>query len=115
MLSAAYVPQLKAAVGYYGRLRVNPPTENMPRGPLDLVDQMAVPLMAHFGATDNSIPVEDVKTFRDALKKLGRKAEIYVYAGAGHAFNNDTRPSYNAEAAKLAWKRTLGWFGKYLT
>jgi carboxymethylenebutenolidase len=114
MLSASLVPQLDAAVGYYGRLRVNPPTELMPKGPLDLVDLTVVPIMAHFGATDGSIPIADVNTFREALKQRGRTAEIYVYEGAGHAFNNDTRPSYNATAAKLAWKRTLAWFDQYL-
>jgi carboxymethylenebutenolidase len=114
MLASAHVHELQAAVGYYGRLRVNPPTETMPNGPLDLVDRMTVPLMAHFGASDTSIPVADVDTFREDLKKRGRKAEIYVYEGAGHAFNNDTRPSYNAEAASQAWKRTLQWFGKHL-
>lgn len=114
MLTSAYVHELQAAVGYYGRLRVNPPTEAMPKGPLDLADQITVPLMAHFGATDGSIPIADIDTFRDELKKRGKNAEIYVYEGAGHAFNNDTRPSYNAAAASEAWKRTLRWFAKHL-
>ncbi len=51
---------------------------------------------------------------REALKKDGKTADLYVYEGAGHAFNNDTRPSYHAESAKLAWQRTLDWFAKYL-
>jgi carboxymethylenebutenolidase len=34
-----------------------------------------------------------------------------VYEGAQHAFNNDTAPTrYHAEAAKLAWDRTLRLF-----
>jgi carboxymethylenebutenolidase len=38
-----------------------------------------------------------------------------VYEGVNHAFNNDTSPArYNAEAAKLAWERTLKLFKKKL-
>ncbi|MGH7804302.1 MAG: dienelactone hydrolase family protein, partial [Candidatus Binatia bacterium] len=37
-----------------------------------------------------------------------------VYEGAGHGFMCDERPDYDAEAAKLAWERTLAWFGKHL-
>jgi carboxymethylenebutenolidase len=37
-----------------------------------------------------------------------------IYAGAGHAFFNDTGGNYNAEAAKDAWGKTLAWFAKYL-
>ena len=37
--------------------------------------------------------------------------EIYVYEGANHAFNNDTSPArYDANAAKLAWDRTIAFF-----
>jgi carboxymethylenebutenolidase len=38
-----------------------------------------------------------------------------IYPNAGHAFHNDTGPRYNPEAAQDAWKRTLEWFGKYLS
>ena len=38
----------------------------------------------------------------------------YVYEGANHGFHNDTTPRYDEAAAKLAWKRTLDFFNKYL-
>jgi carboxymethylenebutenolidase len=114
MLSSAEVPELDAAVAYYGRVS-SAKTANQPAHPLDLVDKMRVPLMGHFGAEDRGIPVADVEKLRDQLKERARKVEIYIYDKAGHAFNNDTRPSYQAEAAKLAWQRTLDWFKKHLS
>ena len=33
--------------------------------------------------------------------------EVYVYPGAGHAFMNETKPSYHPDAARQAWSRTL--------
>jgi carboxymethylenebutenolidase len=44
-----------------------------------------------------------------ALKEAGVTHEIHIYPGAQHAFFNDTREAYNAEAAADAWQRTLSW------
>jgi carboxymethylenebutenolidase len=41
------------------------------------------------------------------------ECEIYVYP-AGHAFNCDERPSYNADAARLALERTLAFLAKHV-
>jgi carboxymethylenebutenolidase len=41
------------------------------------------------------------------MKELGKKFTFYVYPNAYHAFFNDTGTRYDAEAAKLAWTRTL--------
>src|SRR5436309_3379766 len=40
--------------------------------------------------------------------------EINIYPGVGHAFANPDRPSYNAEAAKLADERSLAFLRKNL-
>ncbi|MCS7207649.1 MAG: dienelactone hydrolase family protein [Dehalococcoidia bacterium] len=37
-----------------------------------------------------------------------------IYRGVDHAFFNDTRPLYNARAAKDAWRRTLAFFRQHL-
>lgn len=114
MLSAANVPELKAAVAFYGRIRADKPTDNQPQSPLDVAAKMTVPLMGHFGEQDGGIPVADVDALREALKQRNHPTELYVYPNAGHAFHNDTRESYRADAAKQAWSRTLEWFSKYL-
>ena len=53
--------------------------------------------------------------YEAALKENKIPYELYVYEGANHAFHNDTAPTrYNEAAAKLAWQRTIEFFGKYL-
>jgi carboxymethylenebutenolidase len=52
----------------------------------------------------------------DALKAQGKLDGFYFYPGAQHAFNDDTQQArYNADAAKLAWSRTLDLFKKTLS
>jgi carboxymethylenebutenolidase len=100
---ATHTKDLKGAVIFYGRT------------PIELVPQVSCPLLGSFGALDTGIPPEKLKEFEEALKKAGKKADIKVYAGAGHGFFNDTRPeAYNAEAAADAWQRTLKFFRERL-
>jgi len=43
-------------------------------------------------------------------------AEIHIYPGCYHWFLEDNQPEhYKAEAAELAWRRTLEFLGKTLT
>lgn len=93
-----------AVVMFYG----NPVTEG------GRLSALRAPLQAHFGRTDEGIPIARVEAFRSALRKAGRSAEIHLYSGAGHAFMNDDRPSYHAGAARQAWARTLAFFQKRL-
>jgi carboxymethylenebutenolidase len=98
-LAAGNAKDLKGAVIFYGRT------------PLELVPQVSCPILGNFGALDSGIPPEKVKELEDALKKAGKKADIKIYAGAGHGFFNDTREAaYNREAAADAWQRTLKFF-----
>ena len=113
MLFDAASPDLNAAVAYYGRISGDK-TANQPQYPIDAADKMNAPLLGHFGAEDKGIPPSEVEKLSAALKAAHKKAELHEYEKAGHAFNNDTRESYRPEAAKLAWKRTLDWYHKYL-
>jgi carboxymethylenebutenolidase len=49
-------------------------------------------------------------TYVEELKQAGVKHELHVYEGANHAFFDDTGARHDAEAAKLAWSRTLAAF-----
>jgi carboxymethylenebutenolidase len=53
--------------------------------------------------------------FVEQLKKASVKNELHVYEGANHAFFDDSGARYDAEAAKLAWSRTLAVFKEMLT
>ena len=96
-------PELNAAVPYYGR---QPATED--------VAKINAPIMAHYAENDPGINA-GIAAFEEELKKQKKEYQIFVYPGTGHAFNNDTNPDrYNAEAAKLAWGRTVGFFKEKL-
>lgn len=76
--------------------------------------KLRAPLQAHFGEKDDGIAASRVAAFKAALQKAGKTADVYTYGGAGHAFMNDSRPSYHIDASRLAWARTLAFLQKHL-
>jgi len=100
---AVHDPMLNAAVAYYGQ---QPKAEDVP--------QIKAAVLLHYGGLDQRINA-GIPAYEAALKAAGTKYELFVYEGVNHAFNNDTSPArYNAEAAKLAWERTLRLFKEKL-
>jgi carboxymethylenebutenolidase len=71
-------------------------------------------VLAFYGETDAR-----VNGTRDAaiaaLEAAKLTHEIKVEPGAGHAFFNETKPSFVPAAAADAYTKLLGWFGRYLT
>ncbi len=108
-LYAAHNPKLKAAVAWYGQLD-GAPSAKQPKWPLDLADQVKAPVLGFYGGKDQGIPLDDVESMRDALKKAGSKSELHVYPEAPHAFHADYRPTYRKEFAEDGWQRLLAWF-----
>lgn len=90
-----------ASVSYYGARNT---------GYLD--EPLQAPVMFHFGEKDASIPPEAVAMHREKLPDM----DVFTYPGAGHAFNRDAGGDrhYHAAGAKLAWGRTLAFFGEQL-
>jgi carboxymethylenebutenolidase len=80
----------------------------------DRVKDIRSPVLGIFGETDRGIPLETVRQFDELLGEAGVPHEVVVYPGAAHAFFNDERPNYHAEAAADAWRRTGEFFGRYL-
>lgn len=62
--------------------------------------QLKAPVLAHFGTEDDHTPANLVAETRTYLSHL----EVHMYE-AGHAFANDARATYVAEAAELAHTR----------
>lgn len=95
--------RLAAAVPFYGPAPENP----------DFSHAKAA-VLAIYGEQD-----ERVNASRDraeaALKAAGLTYQIRTFAGAGHAFFNDTGPRYNAEAAQQAYQEVLDWYGQHLS
>ena len=71
-------------------------------------------MSAFYGETDSRVDAT-----RDAavaaLQAAKLPHEIKVEPGAGHAFFNETKPSFVPAAAADAYTALLGWFGTYLT
>ena len=97
-LSAAKVGGLACAISYYGG--------GIP-GLADL--QPKCPVLFHWGETDQSLPLDQVKAF--AAKHSG---ETHYFYPAGHGFNCDQRESYDAASAKLARTRSLEFLRKHV-
>jgi carboxymethylenebutenolidase len=96
---AVHDPKLNAAVAYYG---AQPKAEDVP--------QIKAALLLHYAGLDERIDA-GIPAYEAALKANHTPYELFVYPNVNHAFNNDTSPArYNAEAAQLAWERTLKLF-----
>lgn len=91
--------KLSCGAGYYGG-QIIPHLNEKP----------AIPLTLHFGALDTSIPAADIERIRAA----NPDAIVHIYAGANHGFNCDHRKQFNADAARLAERRTLDFFATHL-
>ena len=69
----------------------------------------------HLAETDPYVSASGVKTLQKSLKKAGREAEFHTYPGTSHWFFESDRPdAYQAEAARLAWERLLGFLKAHL-
>lgn len=60
-----------------------------------------------FGGKDASITEEDISAIRAELKKSKTPHNVVVFENSDHGFFCDERKSYDAEAAKVAWEKTL--------
>jgi carboxymethylenebutenolidase len=94
---------LAATVIYYGNL-VNG-TESL--------SKIKWPVLGIFGDQDQSIPVDSVMQFEQALNEIGITNEIYIYPGVGHAFANPSGDNYAPKETADAWKKTLVFLEKY--
>jgi carboxymethylenebutenolidase len=101
-LMAVEMPELKAAVPFYGP---PPPEEDLPR--------IQAAVLAIYGELDGRI-TGTAEAIEAAMLANGKVFEKEIYPGADHAFHNDTSSRYHPEAAMAAWARTLDWFGRYV-
>ena len=110
-LYAALGGKVKAGAAFYGRLEGE--TNAMtPKNPIDYAGGLRAPVIGFYGGKDAGIPQSSVTKMKIALSVVDSPSEVNVYANADHGFHADYRPTYNAEAAKDAWAKTLAWFKK---
>lgn len=110
LLSAVLVPDMDAAVAFYGY------------PPLEFIDasRIKVPLMAHWGIEDTAFPIAKVDELEQKLTAAKVHYEFHRYQ-ARHAFANEEADSkgldmlrYDAALAEQAWKRTFAFFARHL-
>ena len=102
--TACNTEDLNAAIIYYGS---NPDA--------DQLANVTCPVLGLYGGDDDGIPISTVVDLSVALEKNGTPYEVHIYGSAPHAFFNDTRESYRAEASAHSWTSTLEFFSKNLS
>lgn len=96
IIAAAELSECAAAVCFYG----------IP--PVDQADpaRIKVPLQGHFAERDDWCLPTAVNALERTLDAAGARFDFHRYE-AHHAFFNEDIAEYHAEAAALAWRRTI--------
>ncbi|WP_458627545.1 dienelactone hydrolase family protein [Winogradskyella sp. PC D3.3] len=101
-MMAVRLPDLGAAVPYYGR---QPEAED--------AKKIKAPLLLQYGELDTRVNA-GWPAFEDILKANKIEYTAYIYPGVNHGFHNNTTPRYDKAAATLSWERTITFFNKHL-
>ena len=110
VLAACNVPELDASIVWYG----NPPLEYVN------AEAISKPMLGHWALHDEFFSIAGVDLLEEKLKKAGVYFDFHRY-DTKHAFANPKSDSrgltplkYNAEAAQLAWDRTIQFLQKHI-
>jgi carboxymethylenebutenolidase len=102
LLLASREPRVAAAVPFYG-----PFPENG-----NLAGSKAA-VLGIYAELDSRVNASRAAA-RAALRRAGLRHQIVTYPDVDHAFFNPTGSRYDPDAAAAAYRRMLGWFGRYL-
>ncbi len=87
---------VRAVIAYYGSQNID-------------FDTLAAPVLGHFAATDELVSDDDLVEMQARLLLSDKHVEIHRYPGTRHWFaESGVATHHDAEAAELAWTRTLG-------
>jgi acetyl esterase len=75
--------------------------------PLHNLSAQTPPAVVFLGTKDNLIPTTTAEAFRDTMKKLGVRSELFLYEGQPHGFFNAKNPEY--------YEKTLAEADRFLT
>jgi len=101
-MMAVRLPDLAAAVPYYGR---QPEKEDAVK--------IKAPLLLQYAGLDKRVNA-GWPAFETVLKANKIEHEVYFYPDVNHGFHNNTTPRYDEAAADLSWERTIAFFNKHL-
>ena len=95
LASAALVPEISASAPFYG----------IPSPQLCDLTTITIPVQAHFGEKDALVGFSSKEDAEKLEKTMaGKKFELIMHPGVGHAFTNPTGPlgNYNKEESEKA-------------
>jgi len=101
-MMAVRLPDLGAAVPYYGR---QPSDEDAAK--------IKCPLLLQYGELDTRVNA-GWPAFEAVLKANSIEHQAYIYPEVNHGFHNNTTPRYDKQAADLSWERTIAFFNTHL-
>lgn len=101
-MMAVRLPDLGAAVPYYGRQPSDEDAANI-----------KAPLLIHYAGLDERVN-KGADAYKTVLEKNKIEYQIYFYRNAQHGFHNNTTPRFKKQAADLSWERTILFFKEYL-
>jgi len=93
-----------AAIAYYGA--------GMQRH-LEEIGSLRSPLLVHLAQDDAAIPPHDQQAIAQAFRERPQ-VELHVYPDCRHAFANPASRHHDPQAARLAWRRSLGFLRRHL-
>jgi carboxymethylenebutenolidase len=79
------------------------------------IGEASAPLLGHFAEEDPFTSEDDIRGLEDAYRRADREITTYRYPGTGHWFAEPSRDAYRAEAADLAFERTIAFLREQLT
>jgi carboxymethylenebutenolidase len=101
-MMAVKIPDLGAAVPYYGR---QPSDED--------AIKIKAPLLLQYAELDTRVNA-GWPAFEAVLKANNIDYIAHMYPKVNHGFHNNTTPRFDKKAADLSWKRTIDFFKKHL-
>lgn len=101
-MMAVKLPDLGAAVPYYGR---QPSDED--------AIKIKAPLLLQYAELDTRVNA-GWPAFESVLKANEIDYEAHMYPKVNHGFHNNTTPRFDKKAADLSWQRTIEFFKKHL-
>jgi dienelactone hydrolase len=103
---------LGAAVTFYGggiaqsRFGLHAMAEHAP--------SLKTPWLGEFGDLDQSIPIAEVNSLREAAAKATVATDVDRYPEADHGFHCNDRSSFHEASSKVAWARTVQFLNEHV-
>jgi carboxymethylenebutenolidase len=79
-----------------------------------ILGKAKTPVLGHFAEDDPYETAETVTEFEEGLRSAGRDVVIHRYPGTGHWFAEPSKAAYVADAADLAFDRTVAFLRDHL-